>query len=70
MGTSQSASSLARIVGPAFGGVIYSFGPGWPFWAAAGIMAYAIGWAVHTRRQLLLQAPEKGISWSKQGSIC
>ena len=58
LGTSQSASSLARIVGPMFGGIVFDFGPAWPFWIAALVMAGAALWANFTRLRLrtVLQA--------------
>lgn len=56
MGTSQAASSLARILGPMFGGFLFDFGPRWPFWAAALLMTLAVGWARFTRRRLASHA--------------
>ena len=55
-GTSQSVAALARIVGPAFGGLCYEFGHRFPFWAGAVIMLGAVRWAVLTRRRLLAHA--------------
>jgi MFS transporter, DHA1 family, tetracycline resistance protein len=43
MGVTQSAGSLARILGPAFAGLVIDFTDlRWPFWAAAVIMAVAV----------------------------
>lgn len=53
LGTSQSASALARIVGPAFGGVFFDINPRLPFWAAAAIMLIAVIWGMSQRRNLL-----------------
>jgi MFS family permease len=59
LGTSQAAGSLARIVGPAFGGIVFDqWGARWPFWAAAVVMAFAVGWAVFARARLVRHAPE------------
>ena len=60
MGTSQSASSLARILGPAIGGPIFDLGPRWPFWTAAAIMAFAIVWSVLTRGRLIAYGARSG----------
>ncbi len=57
LGTSQSASSLARIVGPMFGGVFFDIGHRVPFWAAAGVMALAFGVAMRMRRRLIWFGP-------------
>lgn len=51
-GTSQAVGSLARIVGPAFGGGFYALGHRAPFWAAAAIMAGAVWWAVEVRARM------------------
>jgi MFS family permease len=56
-GTSQAVSSLARIVGPAFAGIIYSYDPRAPFFAAALIMFGAIWWACEVRQRLIQHAP-------------
>jgi len=55
LGVTQSLSSLGRILGPAIGGILYSFHPGSPFWMATGLglMAWLMIW---TNRKLL---PEK-----------
>jgi DHA1 family tetracycline resistance protein-like MFS transporter len=38
-GLTQSASSLARIMGPLWAGMLFStFGPNWPFWSGAAVM--------------------------------
>lgn len=41
MGVQQSFGSVARMVGPAFGGRIYEIDPRFPFWAAALLMLCA-----------------------------
>ncbi len=53
LGVSQSAGSLARIVGPLLGGPLFDLGPSLPFLAAALAMAFALGWAVMVRRRLI-----------------
>ncbi len=46
LGTSNSAASLGRIIGPPVGGGFYqALGPAWPFAAAAGLMALIGAWA-------------------------
>jgi DHA1 family tetracycline resistance protein-like MFS transporter len=53
MGVTQSASSLARILGPAFAGlVIDATDLRWPFWAAAAIMAVAVVLAQASRARI------------------
>lgn len=42
LGISQSASSLARILGPIYGVRLFAEGPAFPYWGAAVIMV--IGW--------------------------
>lgn len=51
-GTSQGASSLARIIGPMIGGMLFDHGPHWPFWIAAIVMTLAAAWAVLIRGRL------------------
>ncbi len=59
-GTSQSMSSLARIIGPLFAGLIYDFGgPRWPFWAAGGLVLLAAAWANRVRWRLIRHRPVK-----------
>jgi len=41
LGTNQSVASLARMFGPATGGVLYSVGPSAPYFVAAAVMALA-----------------------------
>jgi multidrug resistance protein len=38
MGAFQSAASLARVIGPAFGGALYDLALPYPFWLAAGLL--------------------------------
>jgi predicted MFS family arabinose efflux permease len=52
-GTSQAASSLARIVGPLFGGLLFDWNHSAPFWGAAALMALACVWAWEVRGRLL-----------------
>lgn len=43
MGASQSASSLALVIGPLVAGTLYDrAGPGWPFWTASAVILCAI----------------------------
>jgi len=43
MGASQSASSLALVIGPLIAGTLYDHvGPGWPFWSAAAVVIAAL----------------------------
>ncbi|MCL5271013.1 MAG: MFS transporter [bacterium] len=56
LGTSQAAASLARIVGPACGGILFDWGPAWPFRAAAALMTLAVGWGIFSRRRLIAHA--------------
>ena len=55
LGTSQSGSALARLLGPILGGGIFYdyFGPNWPFWIAAFIMGCATIGAVFIRWRLI-----------------
>lgn len=57
MGTSQAAASLARILGPMFGGWLFDYGARTPFWTAAALMTLAVAWAEFTRRRLNAYAP-------------
>lgn len=53
MGVTQSASSLARILGPAFAGLVIDVTDlRWPFWAAAVIMAVAVVLAQASRSRI------------------
>lgn len=53
MGVTQWASSLARIIGPIFAGVLIEvLGFRWPFWAAGIIMIGALAVAFDARRRL------------------
>lgn len=53
MGTLHAAGSLARIIGPVAGGMLYNASAGAPFYAAGGLMLAAVGWAVLTRRRIV-----------------
>jgi DHA1 family tetracycline resistance protein-like MFS transporter len=55
LGTNQSGSALARLLGPILGGGIFydMFGPGWPFWIAAFIMGCATIGAIRIRWTLI-----------------
>ena len=47
LGTNQSLSALARVVGPTLGGVLYAgVGPSAPFWTGALIVLASVGLAV------------------------
>jgi len=41
LGMSQSAASLARVVGPPVAGIFFAMGPSKPFFASAGVLAVA-----------------------------
>jgi MFS family permease len=46
LGSNQSFGSLARVIGPALGGLLYSLDWGFPFWGGAllmGICFFLIG---------------------------
>lgn len=50
MGASQSATSLALVVGPLVAGVLYDHvGPGWPFFSSAGVVLLAMAIVVGIR---------------------
>ena len=53
MGAAQSMASFARIIGPLLGGIIFDLEARWPFWAAAMMMTFSLGWAQMTRRRLV-----------------
>ena len=57
LGTSQSLSALARIVGPCFAGVLFDVGAALPFWLAAAIMVGAAAWGTGVRRRIRAEAP-------------
>jgi MFS family permease len=38
MGAFQSSASLARVIGPVLGGVLYGLGLGYPFWLASALL--------------------------------
>jgi DHA1 family tetracycline resistance protein-like MFS transporter len=47
LGVSRSIATLARIVGPLWGGWAYgAWGKSWPYWSAGGVLLIAviIGW--------------------------
>lgn len=47
LGTNQSLSALARVVGPTVGGALYAgVGPSAPFWAGAVVVAASVGLAM------------------------
>jgi DHA1 family tetracycline resistance protein-like MFS transporter len=47
LGLAQSLASLGRIIGPAWGGLLFDrFGPSMPYLSAATIMAVAFGVAL------------------------
>ena len=47
LGTNQSLSALARVVGPTIGGALYAgVGPSAPFWAGAVVVAASAGLAM------------------------
>jgi DHA1 family tetracycline resistance protein-like MFS transporter len=53
MGVSQSASSLARILGPAIAGSVYEgFGRDAPYYLGAAVMALVLGLALRLPRAL------------------
>ncbi len=59
LGTNQSAASLARVVGPAFGGFVYgAIGPRSPYVAAALGMAVALFFALRLRESDTAQTSE------------
>jgi len=49
LGLSQSAASLARVVGPPVAGILFAFGPPQPFYAAALVLAAATAIALRYR---------------------
>lgn len=52
LGTNQSLSALARVVGPAAGGLLYAgVGPSAPFWAGAVVVVGSVGLAVAAIRR-------------------
>jgi MFS family permease len=46
LGLGQSATSLARILGPVFGVRLFAQGPELPYWAAAGLLLVGLGMIV------------------------
>lgn len=48
LGLSQSASSLARILGPMFGNSLFAYSVGAPFWAATALMLVAVVMMIFT----------------------
>lgn len=42
LGLAQSSASLARIMGPIFGNLLFSISIAWPYWASAGLMLLAL----------------------------
>lgn len=53
IGISRSFGALARTLGPAVGTWIFgSFGAGWPFWTAGGLMLVALAVAVGVLREV------------------
>jgi DHA1 family tetracycline resistance protein-like MFS transporter len=51
LGMSQSAASLARVVGPPVAGIFFAMGPSRPFFASAGVLAVAGAIAAAYRRR-------------------
>jgi len=52
LGTNQSMSALARVVGPSLGGAIYvGWTPATPFWVSSAILAASVGLALMAIRQ-------------------
>ena len=53
LGTNQSMSALARAVGPALGGVIFTvLSPQAPFWASSAILVLSLALALPAVRRL------------------
>ena len=51
LGTNQSMSALARVLGPAAAGWIYLGGAAWPFFASGSILLFSLPLALHAVRQ-------------------
>lgn len=47
MGLTQGMSAMGRIIGPTWGGWLFSISPSFPFWITAGVVlvTFIIGWA-------------------------
>jgi DHA1 family tetracycline resistance protein-like MFS transporter len=58
LGASQGVASLARALAPPIGGLLFDAGPSWPYWAGAGLLILAGGYAT----RLLRHAPEPEMS--------
>jgi MFS transporter, DHA1 family, tetracycline resistance protein len=51
LGVSQGFSSLARVIGPSLGGVLFGFAHAIPFWSASGLMLLVVLLASRLRTQ-------------------
>lgn len=76
LGVTQSASSLARILGPAIAGVTMAVGHlggkaeesyGLPFYSGAALMALAVWMALITRRRLIARPFEEDPAFAPEG---
>ncbi len=63
----QSIGSLARAIAPPVGGLLYDFGPSWPYWAG-GLMLVAGGlfalWIRPAQERAIL---ERGVEMREHG---
>lgn len=50
LGLSQGVSSLSRALIPPIAGFLYDFGPPWPYWVGAAILAFVGSYAIRVRR--------------------
>jgi len=64
LGVTQSASAMARILGPMLATAVWKLlGIAWPFYAGGLIMIGAVGMAILTRRRLIHQPLEAALSF-------
>jgi DHA1 family tetracycline resistance protein-like MFS transporter len=64
MGTAQGLSGMGRMIGPTWGGALYSIALGLPFWATSLVLASTIWigsklWRSHLKRERQVTAPEQ-----------